>query len=208
MAARGKGGGAMQMHVAVEARTHGLLLDLDRWKREREVAARDRAEKRARERDVVQGKRNDLIHLSMCGINLSVPELDRWAEDRDDDRMFALSMKAQWGAPKLPQGVLDELFGDPDYRTVCMAIWREGLLIANGKRRTRTDIHGHQTLALGVDSALNNMLHAVVRRYRIKHHLDRSGKRLSPSMRHPEINLSTSILEHGHERFAGLLPGR
>ena len=205
MAARGKGGGAMQMRVAIEANTHALLVELEQWRVLREAAAKRRAGERSRERGRSERKRNDVIHLSMCNITLSVPEMDAWMEDRDDDRMFALSMKARWGAPKLPPGVLSELFSDPDYRTVCMAIWREGAFRANGRQRTRIDVHGWQTPLLGADSALLNMLNAVVRRYRIKHHLDRSGLRLSPSVRHPEICLSTNILEHGHERFEGLL---
>lgn len=171
-----------QLFKAMDIPTQKLLRDVSSWKQEI---------KRAKQRDQSHKYRakiaasNDMIKVGQYVV--PVAELEQWIDSENDEIMYKTALKnktAFQGGPDNDKSVISQ---NKSWQNLVRNIWQEAAARMYPSLR--------DTFPALLTTHLARAVNILWRPHRIKQHVDLQGRRYSPQMAHPEIELP---LDHAY----------
>lgn len=170
--------------------TFDLLKDLNQWNKEREQVKRDKLN--ALQRKINARKRMKNIFIWVGNWPVDVQVLEEWLESKNDNIPLNYSITHGWGLPRKNNPTYKLILDDPEYKTIILDIWKS----AANKYRGIENVKGGPLSS----SALSDRITMLGRKHRISLHVDKTGKKLSPYIRHPEQGLPNVWTQHSDVR--------
>lgn len=165
-----------QVFQAMDRDTQNLLRDVKIWKQEIKKAKIQAAREKTREKDL---SRNDVIKVGMYRV--PVPDLEQWIDTGDDEIMYKSAVANRTAFKGGPAKDLQRVRDTPQWQNLIRNIWQE----AAGKMYPSLRDKYPHFFTTHLDSAANILW----RPYRIENHVDLKGRRYSPHIEHPELDL-------------------
>lgn len=176
----------------MDASTFNTLATLNKWQQELKQIQNKSNTAKAKERRDRLRKSNYVITVGRW--HIEVEPLEKWIETQDHQIPQEVAIARNWGLPRSSSAktLRDKIIQDPQWKEIVLDIWRAAARKyygqdSNDDLGTGSGDGMSPYTAMGMERRFN----LVGRKYRIELHVDQTGRRFSPSIVHPEINLPT-----------------
>ena len=175
----------------MDAGTFRTLADLNAWEREKKELKRKLANDKSNEASRLRRAKNSLIFVGSKGLEVS--DVEHWIETGDNEFALNIARKANWGISRAGKAFWNEITQDPEWAAVALDVWKDAARQYLGQERdlTKDTVGDRDARSLTSPLGIERRFDMIARKYRLKYHVDKVGRRLSPHMPHPEAHLPT-----------------